>query len=230
LKKETAQRHTLKITAFLFAISLWYYVLNSEAVEIEKKLPINFILPKGMLVLTPIHSEVTIKLKGSKAFVKNIFLNKEKLNIDLTAYYRPGTNQADKAFKVKIYPSDIAVPFGVSILDISPKELAIELDHKGLKEIPIKLQYIGALSNKRKIKELRVYPEKLMVSGPMEILRNLTVIETIPLNLALLNKDEGGVGLQIVEIDSRLKIEESVSMKVKYKTQQTMLNNIKKSE
>jgi YbbR domain-containing protein len=219
LKKETAQRHTLKITAFFFAISLWYYVLNSEAVEIEKKLPINFILPKGMLILSPLQNEVTIKLKGSKAFIKNVFSNKEKLTIDLSAYYHPETHHTEKAFKVKIYPSDINVPFGVSILDISPKELAIELDHKGLKEIPLKLQYIGTLPSKRKLKELVLVPDKIMLTGPIEILRNIDGVETVPLNLNLLNKDEGIIEIQAGAIDSRLKLDEATALKVKFKTQ-----------
>lgn len=219
MKKETAQRHTLKITAFFFAISLWYYVLNSEAVEIEKKLPINFILPKGMLILSPMQKEVTIKLKGSKAFIKNIFSNKEKLNIDLTAYYHPEIQPVEKIFKVKIYPTDISVPFGVHILDISPKDLTIELDHKMLKEVPIKLQYLGELPNKRKLKELIVSPNKIRISGPEQLLRNITTLETIPFNLSLLNKDDGTLGVQMVEIDSRIKLEESVTLKVKFKTQ-----------
>lgn len=219
MKKETAQRHTLKITAFFFAISLWYYVLNSEAVEVEKKLPINFILPKGMLILSPIQKDVMIKMKGSKAFIKNIFLNKEKLNIDLTAYYRPEIQPVEKTLKVKIYPTDINVPFGVSILDISPKELAIELDHKAHKEVPIKLQYIGELPNKRKLKELSLSPDKILISGPAGLLRNITSVETVPVNLSFLNKDNGILDIQMVEIDSRLKVEESTTLKVKFKTQ-----------
>ena len=219
MKKETAQRHTLKITAFFFAISLWYYVLNSEAVEVEKKLPINFVLPKGMLILSPIQKEVTIKLKGSNAFIKNIFSNKEKLNIDLNAYYHPEIQPVEKNLKVKIYPTDINVPFGIHVLDISPKELAIELDHKLLKEIPIKLKYIGELPNKRKLKELTLSPDKVLVSGPLQLLRNITSFETVPFNLSLLNKDDGTLAIQMVEIDSRLKLEESTMLKVKFKTQ-----------
>jgi YbbR domain-containing protein len=219
VKKETAQRHTLKFTAFIFAISLWYYVLNSEAVEIEKKLPINFILPRGMLILSPIQKEVTLKLKGSKAFVKNIFLNKEKLNIDLNSYYHPENHSKDKMVKIKIYPTDITVPFGVTILDISPHELTVDLDYKGLKEVPVKLQYIGDLPLRRKLKEMTIVPDKVMISGPIELLRNVNSVETVPLNLSLLNKDDGALGVQFVEIDSRLKLEEATSLKVKFKTQ-----------
>jgi YbbR domain-containing protein len=229
LKKETAQRHTLKFTAFFFAISLWYYVLNSEAVEIEKKLPVNFILPKGMLLITPLESEIAVKLKGSKAFLQNIFLNKDKINIDLSAYYHPEAHLSEKSFKVKIYASDINVPFGVNVLEINPKEINIELDQKGLKEVPIQIQYIGVLSNKRILKDLHATPEKIMVSGPISILRHVNSLEIAPFNLALLNKDEGSLSVQIGDVDPRIKIEDFTSLRVKFKTQQNVQNNIIKT-
>lgn len=227
MKRETAQRHTLKIIAGFFAISLWYYVLNSEAIEMEKKLPINFNLPKGMSLVSPTPKELILKVRGSKAFIKNIFLNKEKFNIDLTTYYRPEEHLNEKSFKVKIYPTDINVPFGVSILEISPKEIAIELDHKALKEVPIKIQYVGNLPASRKLKEINLSPDKIMVAGPMELLRSINSFDTVPVNLSQLNKDEGTLTATLVEFDSRIKLEEPANFKIKFKTQQRIEYNNK---
>ena len=155
------------------------------------------------------------------------FLNKEKFNIDLAAYYRPEEHLNEKNFKVKIYPTDINVPFGVNILEISPKELNIELDHRGLKEIPVKLQYIGILPLKRKLKEMYLFPDKVMVSGPTELLKKVVSLDTVPVNLSQLTKDEGSIGAQIADLDSRFKVEEQSGLKVKFKTQQIIENNIK---
>jgi YbbR domain-containing protein len=115
----------------------------------------------------------------------------------------------------------------VNILDISPKEILVELDHKALKEVPIKLQYIGMLPNKRQLKEIAIYPDKVMVSGPMELLRDISSFNTAPINLNLLNKDDGSLRTQLADVDSRLKLEESSVFKVKFKTQQIIENNIK---
>jgi YbbR domain-containing protein len=101
LKLEKAQRHSLKIIAILFAISLWFYVLNSEPVEIEKKISIQFIVPKGFAIASLSDRELTLKLKGSKAFIGNVFSNKEKLTVDLNPYYK----KFGKNFKVLYHPS-----------------------------------------------------------------------------------------------------------------------------
>ena len=215
MKRETAQRHSLKIIAIFFSVSLWFYVLNSEPLQIERKLPINFILPKGFTIASLNEKEVTLKIKGSKAFIQNIFTNKEKLNVDLNPYF----STTGKIFKVKFYPSDVSVPFGVEILDISPKETMIELDRLAMMELPVKVQYIGDTPKDRKIREVTVEPQNIMISGPVEILKTVSRLETAPLNLGVFTKDEGTLFPSLIELDPRLKLEEHPKLKLKYKTQ-----------
>lgn len=214
MKRETAQRHTLKIIAIFFAVSLWFYVLNSEPVQIERKLPINYIMPKGYLVSNLPSPEVTLKIKGSKAFIQNIFTNKEKLTIDLNPYFV----SSGRNFKVKFYSSDVNVPFGVEILDISPKETLIQLDRRETMELPVKVQYIGDAPKGRKIREVKILPQNVMISGPVEILKTVSRLETAPVNLALFSKDEGSLTVALTELDPRLKYEEASKIKIQYKT------------
>lgn len=215
MKRETAQRHSLKIIAIFFAVSLWFYVLNSEPVQIERKLTINYIMPKGFTIAGPSEKEVTLKIKGSKAFIQNIFTNKEKLNIDLNPYFA----SSGKFFKVKFYASDINVPFGVEVLDISPKETSIELDRNVLMKLPIKVLFIGDAPKDRKIKEVLIEPQSLTISGPVELVKLMSRLETAPVNLALFNKEEGSTTVSLSDLDPRLKYEEYPKIKLRYKTQ-----------
>ncbi|MGZ3788013.1 MAG: CdaR family protein [Bacteriovorax sp.] len=215
MKREQAQRHSLKVIAIFFAVSLWFYVLNSEPVQIERKLAINYVVPKGYAIASRSEKEVTLKIKGSKAFIQNIFSNKEKLNVDLNPYFV----SSGKSFKVKFYASDVSVPFGVEIQDISPKETFIELDRMEMMEMPIKVQYIGDAPKDRKIKEVDIIPKNVMISGPVEILKTVSRLETAPVNLALFNKDEGAMSVSLTDLDPRLRYEESPKIKLRYKTQ-----------
>jgi YbbR domain-containing protein len=215
MKREKAQRHSLKIIAIFFAVSLWFYVLNSEPVQIERKLPINYVIPKGYTIASLSEKEVTIKIKGSKAFIQNIFSNKEKLNVDLNPYFL----SSGKTFKVKFYTSDVSVPFGVEILDITPKETFIELDRMVMMEMPVKVQYIGDAPRERRIREVIVDPQNVMISGPIEILKSVSRLETAPVNLAMFNKDDGAINISLAELDPRLKFEETPKVKIKYRTQ-----------
>ena len=215
MKRETAHRHFLKIIAGFFAVSLWFYVLNSEPVQIERKLAINYIVPNGLAIASRNEKEVVIKLKGSKGFIQNIFTNREKLNIDLNPYFLT----SGKTFKVKFYASDISVPFGVEVLDISPKETIIELDHNVMMEMPVKVQYIGDTPKDRKLEKVVIDPQNVKISGPVAILKSISRLETIPVNLALFNKDEGSTTVALNELDPRLKFEQTPKVKLRYKTQ-----------
>ncbi len=215
MKRETAQRHTLKVIAIFFAISLWFYVLNSEPVQIERRLPINFILPKGYVISSMAEKEVILKIKGSKAFINNIFSNKEKYNVDLNPYF----TSAGKKFKVKFYTNDINVPFGIDVIDISPKETAIELDRLVQMEIPIKVNYIGDLPKGRRVKDIQLRPKNLIVSGPIDVIKTYSNLESSPVNVGIMNKDEGEIEVSLADIDNRLAIENLTKIKLFYRTQ-----------
>nr|BDT28734.1 YbbR-like domain-containing protein [Bacteriovorax sp. HI3] len=218
MKLEKAQRHTLKIIAIFFAVSLWFYVLNSEPVEIEKKIQIEFQLPKGYAISSQTERQLTLKLKGSKAFIGNVFSNKEKLVVDLNPYFK----KFGKSFRVQYHPSQITVPFGVDILEMHPKEASIEIDRLVQMQLPVKVLYIGNMAYDKKFKEVHVEPENVMVSGPVDVIRKLSRVETTPVNLSTVDKEEGTLTVPLDELDSRLMYEENPRIKLKYKVQLTI--------
>ena len=218
MKLEKAQRHTLKIIAIFFAVSLWFYVLNSEPVEIEKKIQIEFILPKGYAISSQTERQLSLKLKGSKAFIGNVFSNKEKLTVDLNPYFK----KFGKSFKVQYHPSQISVPFGVDILEMHPKEANIEIDRLVQMQLPVKVLYIGNMAYDKKFKEVLVEPESVMVSGPIDVIKKLSRVETTPVNLSTVDKEEGTLTVPLDELDSRLMYEETPKVRLKYKVQLTI--------
>lgn len=226
MKLEKAHRHSLKIIAIFFAVSLWFYVLNSEPVEIEKKIQIQFVVPRGFAISSQTERELLLKLKGSKAFIGNIFSNKEKLVIDLNPYYK----KFGKNFKVQFHPSQISVPFGVDVLEMKPREANIEIDKMVQMELPVHISYIGNLAYDKKFKEISVEPQNIMVSGPIDVIKKLSRIETNPINLSNIDKEEGTINIPLDELDSRLNFEENPRVKLKYKVQLTVpkRSNIKK--
>lgn len=218
MKLEKAQRHTLKIIAIFFAVSLWFYVLNSEPVEVEKKVQIDFVLPKGYAISSQTERQLTLKLKGSKAFIGNVFSNKEKLVIDLNPYFK----KFGKNFKIQYHPSQITVPFGVDILEMHPKDTNVEIDRLVQMELPVKVQYIGNMPYDKKFKEVSIEPQNIMVSGPIDVIRRMSKVETTPVNLSNIDQEEGTITVTLDELDSRLTYEENPRIRLKYKVQLTV--------
>ena len=74
------------------------------------------------------------------------------------------------------------------------------------------------MAKDRKIKELKVVPGTVMISGPIEVLKSVTKIDTAPFNLGMLNRDEGTVNLSIAPVDPRIKLDDDLKLKLNYKT------------
>jgi len=218
LKLEKAQRHTLKIIAIFFAVSLWFYVLNSEPVEVDKKMQIEFILPKGYAISSQTDRELQLKLKGSKAFIGNVFSNKEKMVVDLKPYFK----KFGKNFKVFYYTSQISVPFGVDILEMHPKEASIEIERLVQMELPVKMHYVGTMAYDKRFKEVSIEPSKILISGPIDVLRKYSKVDTSAVNLSNIDKEEGTLFVALEELDSRLTYEENPRVKLTYKVQLTV--------
>lgn len=215
MKLEKTQRHTLKIISIFFAISLWFYVLNSEPIELERKMNVEFILPKGYAIASQTERQLNLKLKGSKAFIGNVFSKEEKIMVDLNPYFK----KYGKHFKVTYHPSQITVPFGVDVLEISPKESQVELDRLVQMELPITVQYIGSMPYDRKFIEIGIEPSNVMISGPIEVMRKVSHVQTNPVNLSNIDREEGTISLPLEDLDPRLKFEEKPKVKLKYKVQ-----------
>lgn len=212
MKLDKAQRHMLKIIAIFFAVSLWFYVLNSEPVEIEKKVQVEFVVPDGLIVGSQTDRQLNLVLKGSKAFIGNVLSNKDKVIIDLNPYYK----KHGRNFKVQFHPSLISVPFGVDILEMTPKEAHIALDRVGQVELPIKVQYIGSIGVDKRYREESISPSTISVSGPQELLKKYAFISTAPVNLAGIEDEGGTLSLSLDSLDERLIVDQNIKIRLKY--------------
>lgn len=226
MKLEKVQRHSLKMIAVFFAVSLWFYVLNSEPAEVEKKIQLEFILPDGYAISNVLEKELTVKLKGAKAFIGSVLGQNEKITVDLNPYLK----KFGKNFKVKYHPSLIRVPFGVDIMEMKPKDNWVELGKIVNVELPVKIQYIGTLGNDRKFIEESIDPKVVTVSGPVDVIKKISKVSTYPINLSNLeNNEDESIQLSLEELDERLSFEESPFIKLKYRVEKIQLSKTKRN-
>lgn len=205
VQSERLRRHLLKLLAVLFSFSLWFYVLNSEPLEVEMKLPLVLIPPKGMAISDIPTTEALVKIKGARVFVRNLFESDEKIFIDLA---RRG-KKFKKGMTVKILPSDFPLPLGVEVTEIQPHRLEVKLEKQRSKVIKIKPFLVGEVSPELELLKYELVPSVLKLSGPGSVLNTLTDLETAPIELDKL-KGDGRVKVLLKDIDPRLKAEDSL--------------------
>ncbi len=204
-KEKTAKlnftRNFFKVFALFSAVSLWFYVLNSEPLEMVKEVPLSLMTPPGLAVANIVDQKIKIKIRGSRAFMQNLFQKDEKVYIDL----RDPLYKDKKSFDVHLSASNIQVPFGVEVLEVNPHQLTVTLDREISKEVPIRLQMVGDLGQDLRLIRQEVEPSKVMITGPIEVLRGLTQLRTTAVQMNLLDGD-GELRLTLQDLDPRVKL------------------------
>lgn len=203
-------KHTLKFISLLVAATLWFYVLNSEPLEVDRRVPLVFIKPPGLAINVEVPKSVKVKVKGSRAFVQGIDLSQEKLIVDLRDF-----PYSQETFAVTFESSMVRLPFGVEVLDIEPKQVILSLEREINKFVPIRIRTVGEVGKDLKLVEKDHFPKKYKIRGPYNVLKKIGLLDTVPVDLSTLEGD-GELRLALEKVDSRVLIEEKKDVEFRY--------------
>ena len=218
------QRHTLgkwslRGISLFMAATLWFYVVNSEPIVVEKRVPLNFITPDGSAISSVIDWHVDIELQGARAFMQNLFDAGESIEINLTAYdYRLG-----ESFSVSLGASDVPLGFGVEVLSISPDRFDISLENREEKDVEVRAQFIGSLPDELNLIHQSLSPSSVRITGPRSMLSGLERIRTTPIDLSAL-RNTGIIMTQAHSPDRRIEIISEEDLEFEYEVRPSKAN------
>ncbi|MCR9204785.1 MAG: CdaR family protein, partial [Halobacteriovoraceae bacterium] len=150
------------------------------------------------------------RIKGSRAFVQNLDFNKEKVIVDLRDY---PYNQ--ETFAVTFERSMVRLPFGVEVLELTPKQVVLSLEREIRKKIPVRVRTVGEVGKDLKLVSKEYSPREFMIRGPYSILKKTTILNTIPIDLSVL-EGSGELQLPLEKMDSRILVEEKRNVELSY--------------
>lgn len=191
--------------------TLWFYVLNSEPIQIEKDFEISYLLPKDVAFSSSAQKSVSVSLKGARAFLESLEKRNPKFFFDL----RGKKIQLGKEEKFNLDPRDFPIPFNIKVMKFSPKTLSLKFDRKAYKKLKLKPMFVGELPNNLQFDEFSVEPEFLEVSGPWHKIKKLGGIESSPIDLSKL-KNDGVLPLSISGLDPRIEIPKNSLLNLRY--------------
>ncbi len=209
-KPESPSKHMLKFISLIVSMTLWFYVLNSEPLEVERRVALVFIKPPGLAINVEVPKSVKVKVKGSRAFVQGIDLSNEKLIVDLRNY--PYTQEN---FAIPLESSMVRIPFGVEVVEILPRQVILSLEREINKFVPVRIRSVGDIGKDLTLVEKSHLPKKFKIRGPYNVLKKIGLLETTPVDLSSL-EGEGELRLELEKIDSRVLIEEKRDVEYSY--------------
>jgi YbbR domain-containing protein len=210
VKQGSPSKHMLKVISLIVSMTLWFYVLNSEPLEVDRRVPLVFIKPPGLAINVEIPKSVKVKVKGSRAFVQGIDLSQEKLIVDLKDF-----PYSQETFAVTFESSMVRLPFGVEVLEIQPKQVMLSLEREINKFVPVRVRSVGEIGKDLKLVQKSFKPKRFKIRGPYTVLKKIGLLETVPVDLSTL-EGEGGVRLGLEKVDGRVLIEDKKDIEYSY--------------
>ena len=165
----------LKIICFLLAIVLWFVIINEQnpLSEGSYTVPITVENLNSQYITSNVPKTVYVRLSGPRNTIINVGPSDIKAYIDLSDV-QEGTVDV---------PIHVEIPSGTELKKQSMTSTKITVDVYTVKEFKLTPHVVGNLDEKDFISELKIVPEKVVVSGARRLIQQVSqaVIE-VPVN------------------------------------------------
>ena len=152
-----------------------FFIKNKPVTTNDILVKIKYIDSEDLIKVPPYPKEVELRVTGTKKRIG--YLKQTSCNIDLRTFVK-GIN---KVF-IKDY---IKLPRGIKIVRIAPEFINVKLGTRTYKRFPVQVVTTGKPASGYRLTGKRVEPDHVLLSGPSQTIRNLKVLYTKPIDLAL---------------------------------------------
>lgn len=168
----------LKIFSIFVAIGLYAYVNSENNASISGTLvPIEIRnLAEGKVLVWQSATQARVTMRGPSFMILKVINSAMAFKINLPA-------SSEARVVAKLQDGDLSLPQAVKLLSIDPPEVEFHFENLVKKEVPIRVPTIGRVDAELKIDEIKVVPDKILISGPESQLQDLKVVESAPLDL-----------------------------------------------
>lgn len=167
----------LKFLAVALAALLWLTVAGEHVVERGMRVPLEFRnKPPELEMVGDPPTSVDVRLSGSSALLSRIDPGEIVAVLDL-ATARSGS----RLFHLRT--DEVRVPYGVTVDQVLPPTLSIELERSSRRSIPIRPAVEGEPAPGFVIGQITTEPANVEVIGPASRLQELTEATTEPISV-----------------------------------------------
>ncbi|NBX91991.1 MAG: YbbR-like domain-containing protein [Proteobacteria bacterium] len=199
----------LKAVSVLLALILWITILSLKAEEKKLRVPLQPLLPARMKIINNIPGFIEFTLSGPRVWLKQVEKRIQPIQPDLRK-----TRDTTIGFSIS---EDLLgeLPVGVRVVSFYPSQILIHLDEIGERYILVKPKLRGTPSSGYEVREIKTFPSKVAVSGPLSVLDALEAVGTEELNVDdLKGKKEATLTVEVDE-QKGLKLTRESTVRVK---------------
>ena len=167
----------LRAVALVITLLLWVTVLGGKKIEMTKRVTLDYQVPKNFVISNQVPLEVTFRVSGPRAFLKEFEERPITIPINLRT-----SQEGD--YEVTIREDMLEIPIGLKVTAISQSIIPVKLDHLSTKRVPVRAVFKEDMPELR-IRSVTLQPSTVDIVGPRGRLRNIEAVPTEPISASL---------------------------------------------
>lgn len=175
----------MKLVALVITFALWVGVtgLSKPTVQRMNGIPLTLRFANNVDAATTTQ-EIDIIISGDKRKIDQVNRNELVVSLDLSEL-SPG----DRVVQLNPDTVSIALPTGIKVDEIQPRQIAVKLEPVEIKEVSVNAVTEGQLAEGFEVYSQSVNPQKIRVRGPANLMRALSSVTTDKVDLTNKNAD-----------------------------------------
>ena len=168
------------------AVVLWVWVAAEERSEIIVSVPLEYRnLPRGYEISSrsELLSKVNVWVRGGSANIKNLQANEISAWLDLN-----NSRAGEQLFTLN--NENVRVPYGLTVLRITPSQVAINIEEIIRKMVPVVPRLEGRLAEGFAISQKTATPAQVEVIGPKSAVNTVREAVTDAIDVSSLNTEQ----------------------------------------
>ncbi|MDD7986508.1 hypothetical protein PQO01_16280 [Lentisphaera marina] len=166
-----------KLIAIFFALLIWF-IVNQRISKVQtfSGIPIVLVNPNSNIIISQTNRPTAnIILRGPEKILQSLESKDIAVRLVLPEGIRPG------ALKLLLTEEDISIPRMTKIENIVSQTIIVEVDEMREKEVPVRLLFNNAISDKyRLIDNPKIEPKTKLINGPSKRLDSINYLTTKP--------------------------------------------------
>ena len=178
LQKLWSKEWLLRFISLCLAILLWYFVGGEDAVDKTVMVPIEIInMPKDLIISNKFKKEIDVTVRGPRSLIFDMGKREITRQVDLSDA-TPGTRV------ITIDNKSIPVSRGIKVLRVQPSTIILSLDKLIQKKFSITPVIVGHVAPGYVLKDLRITPDVIAITGPQTVLSQVESLKTTAINIS----------------------------------------------
>jgi uncharacterized protein (TIGR00159 family) len=207
MKRESMELGVAAAVCFLCMAGVWFSFARGLETLTSLEVPLEYVnRDPHMQILSVSDNTVRLHLSGSGALISSLKPDQVTVKLDLS-----NARNGENVFTIT--HDNIVMPPGVRLNRIEPSQVKVVLDLPITKEIPIQVDWVGALPEGLILKNVRLKPETVPVTGVGKMLNRIKTLYTEKVQLDHLDSS-GMITVGLALSPASLKISQSFRGKV----------------